>query len=191
VYNQLPPLVWSKVASGRISACDTISIVNNAQHGMTSYLQEDRPVTSGNTAARRRTVRTQAEVTKLGRELDEFQERHDRIVGVRRRGSTVKAAIEELNEERRLNQIGDTNPLRSTWVPPADYVPVEEQYRRVWTNLTRPHPHLQHLHTWKIVQTSSSGCTVNSRAAFIPISAQTTPERARRTEIMNHINVSV
>jgi hypothetical protein len=159
---------------------------------MTSYLQEK--IDQLRTEIQRREgelVRLQAEVTKLGREVDEFQERYDRIVGVAQtRLDAVKAAIEELNEERRLSQIGDTNPLRSTWVPPADYVPVEEQYRRAWT---KPDP------ASSTASSSYSGYA-EDRAdivkrlyrdlarRFHPDLGSNDAERARRTEIMNHIN---
>jgi hypothetical protein len=163
---------------------------NDAQHGMTGYLQEKIDQLREEIQRREgELVRTQAEVTKLGRELDEFQERYDRIVGVAQtRLDAVKAAIEELNEERRLNQIGDTNPLRSSWVPPDNYVSVEEQYRRAWT---KPDPS---------ASSSPASSYVEDRAdivkrlyrdlarRFHPDLGTNDAERARRTEIMNHIN---
>jgi DNA repair exonuclease SbcCD ATPase subunit len=157
---------------------------------MTGYLQEK--IDQLRTEIQRREgelVRIQAEVTKLGRELDEFQERYDRIVGVAQtRLDAVKAAIEELNEERRLSQIGDTNPLRSSWVPPDDYVPVEEQYRRAWT---KPSPSASQPPSSSYVEDRTDIVKRIYRdlaRRFHPDLASNDAERARRTEIMNHIN---
>lgn len=79
----------------------------------------------------------EAELLDLNRELAEFRRRYDRIVGpVSARLDAVKAAITEIEEERRRtwtdHPLGDYNPLPSEWVPPPDYVPVEEQYRQTW-----------------------------------------------------------
>jgi curved DNA-binding protein CbpA len=158
---------------------------------MTGYLQEKIDQIRAEIQRREgELVRAQADVTKLGRDLDEFQERYDRIVGAAQtRLDAVKAAIEELNEERRLNQIGDYNPLRSTWVPPENYVSVEEQYRRAWT---KPDP--------TVSSSPSYSGYVEDRAdivkrlyrdlarRFHPDLGSNDAERARRTEIMNHIN---
>lgn len=164
---------------------------DDAQHSMASYLQEK--IDQIRTEIQRREgelMRLQAEVTKLGRELDEFQERYDRIVGVAQtRLDAVKAAIEELNEERRLSQIGDFNPLPSTWVPPEDYVSVEEQYRRAWT---KPSPSQSSSPSYSTYAEDRADIIKRLyrelARRFHPDLGSNDAERARRTEIMNHIN---
>lgn len=164
---------------------------DDAQHSMASYLQEK--IDQIRTEIQRREgelMRLQAEVTKLGRELDEFQERYDRIVGVAQtRLDAVKAAIEELNEERRLSQIGDFNPLPSTWVPPEDYVSVEEQYRRAWT---KPPPSQSSSPSYSTYAEDRADMIKRLyrelARRFHPDLGSNDAERARRTEIMNHIN---
>lgn len=79
----------------------------------------------------------EAELLDLNKELADFRKRYDKIVKpVATRLDAVRAAIAEIEEERRRNwtdhPLGDYNPLPSEWAPPPDYVPVEEQYRQAW-----------------------------------------------------------
>lgn len=73
------------------------------------------------------------EIAELEKELRAFQARYDRVITpLKTRLDALKAAIAELEAERLRDQRGSVSPTRSSWTPPPDYVPVEEQYRRVW-----------------------------------------------------------
>lgn len=130
-------------------------------------------------------VRLQGDVTKLEREIADFQSRYDRVVGgAQMRLDAVKAAIDELMEERRLSQLGNYNPQES-WTPPSDYISVEEQYRRVWTvpASKAPPPPREPDRMERLKQLYR-----DLARRFHPDLATNAEERARRTEIMNHIN---
>jgi hypothetical protein len=84
------------------------------------------------TAAEARIARLEAELTGLERELDEFRARYDQVVSpVSARLEAVKAAVAELEDQRRQEMFANATPLES-WTQPGEYVPVEEQYRRIW-----------------------------------------------------------
>ena len=79
----------------------------------------------------------EAEVLDLRRDVEAFQARYNRVVKpVEIRLEAAQDAIRELTDRQRygvgMAALGDANPLPSTWEPPPDYVPVEEQFRRAW-----------------------------------------------------------
>lgn len=81
----------------------------------------------------------EAEVLDMQHELEDFRTRYDRTVQpVATRLEAVQAAIADLEAERdaRLNLLryGPDSPVDSSrgWKPPDDYVPIEEQFRRLW-----------------------------------------------------------
>jgi hypothetical protein len=132
-------------------------------------------------------VKLQGDVRKMEREIEEFQSRYDRVVGVAQtRLDAVKAAIDDLSDQRRLSRIGNYNPQES-WTPPPDYISVEEQYRRAWTPSPsvpapepRPSPRDQRERLKQLYY--------DLVRRFHPDHARNEEERARRTEIMSHIN---
>jgi phage shock protein A len=76
----------------------------------------------------------EAEIRQIEQELAAFTERYNQLIRPRVvMLDAVKAAITELEDQRRLSKYGDFAPLRpsSSSLPP-DYVSVEEQYRRKW-----------------------------------------------------------
>jgi hypothetical protein len=80
----------------------------------------------------------EAEVLDLRHEVGEFEKRYNRIVlPLETRLDAVKSAIHDLEAQRYAtpgqHPLGDFNPQESHWVPPEDYVSVEEQFRRTWT----------------------------------------------------------
>ena len=130
-------------------------------------------------------VRLQTEISELERDLTEFQSRYDRIVGAAKlRLDAVKAAIEELQDQRRLNRIGSYDP-QPEWTPPPGYIPVEEQYRRFWQVPASETP--------APLRKSEKNTSLKQLyrdlvRRFHPDLAIDPVERARRTEIMSHIN---
>jgi hypothetical protein len=74
----------------------------------------------------------EAEVAKLERELDDFRAQYERVIRpVEGLLDAVKAAIEELENQRRDSYFADAQPLES-WTQPGEYESVEDQYKRVW-----------------------------------------------------------
>lgn len=79
----------------------------------------------------------EAEVLDLRRDVEAFQARYDKVVRpIQIRLEAAEDAIRELTDRQRygvgMSALGDPNPQPSTWEPPPDYIPVEEQYRRTW-----------------------------------------------------------
>ncbi|MBZ0287964.1 MAG: hypothetical protein K8I30_10145, partial [Anaerolineae bacterium] len=74
----------------------------------------------------------EAEIADLEREMDEFRGQYERVIHpVEALLDAVNAAIEEFEEKWRAAYFADAQPLES-WTEPGEYIPVEEQYRRVW-----------------------------------------------------------
>lgn len=74
----------------------------------------------------------EAEIGAMERELVEFNSRYERLIApARALLDAVQAAIEEIEHQRHAALYADARPLES-WTQPGDYVPVEEQYERVW-----------------------------------------------------------
>lgn len=73
----------------------------------------------------------EAEVVSLERELDEFAAQVERVVGAARaKLDAARAAIDELERRRYLEQYADLPPPEPD--RPLGFIPVAEQYRRVW-----------------------------------------------------------
>jgi hypothetical protein len=139
----------------------------------------------------------QTEIAELERELRAFQARYDRVITpLKTRLDALKAAIAELEAERLRDQRGSVSPTRSSWTPPPDYVPVEEQYRRVWEIPrqaaadaaaeidTAPTGDARALHREEQIKRLFRALA----RRFHPDLAADDADRARRTAIMIHIN---
>lgn len=135
----------------------------------------------------------QTEIAELEKELRTFRARYDRIITpLKTRLDALKAAIAELEAERLRDQRGSVSPTRSSWTPPPDYVPVEEQYRRVWeiprqadagaSPVAEGEARAQH----REEQIKRLYRALARR--FHPDLAADDADRARRTAIMIHIN---
>ncbi|MBI5671047.1 MAG: J domain-containing protein [Chloroflexi bacterium] len=73
----------------------------------------------------------EAEVLLLERELDDFAALYERVVGTARaKLDAARAAIDELERRRYLEQYADLPPPEPD--RPLGFIPVAEQYRRVW-----------------------------------------------------------
>lgn len=82
----------------------------------------------------REAARLQRDIAQTERELAAFQAEYDRRITPRERKlDAVKAAIKDLEDDI-ARQHWTISPLESSGSSlPSDYVPVEEQYRRVWS----------------------------------------------------------
>lgn len=75
----------------------------------------------------------ESEVSALGRELDDFAALYQRVVGpARARLDAARAAIDEMERRRYLEQYADLPPSEPE--RPLGFIPVAEQYRRVWVD---------------------------------------------------------
>jgi len=79
----------------------------------------------------------EAELIDLRRDLSDFEGRYRKQIGpLEVRLEAAQAAVRDLEDARRyganMSKLGDDNPMPSYWQPPADYVPVAEQFRRTW-----------------------------------------------------------
>lgn len=78
----------------------------------------------------------EAEVLDIQREMQSFTDRYNRLVQpLAARLEIIRSAIAELEAQQSPPpQLGPppAQLLEQTWTPPPDYVPVEEQYRRMW-----------------------------------------------------------
>lgn len=79
----------------------------------------------------------EAEIIDLERDLRAVVERYDELIAPKNaRLDIIKRMIADLEHElaQRTTQQPEPPPSSpyTTWKPPADYVPVEEQFRRVW-----------------------------------------------------------
>lgn len=79
----------------------------------------------------------EAEIIDLERDLYAVVERYDQLIAPKTaRLDIIKRMIADLEHELAQRAAPHPEPPPSspytTWKPPADYVPVEEQFRRVW-----------------------------------------------------------
>lgn len=75
----------------------------------------------------------ETEITTLERELDEFAALYDRTVGAARaKLDAARAAIDELEHRRYLERYAPVTTDADELRRPLGFVPVAEQYRRMW-----------------------------------------------------------
>jgi hypothetical protein len=76
----------------------------------------------------------QRKIDALQREIDSFKRDYERIVKpIAERLEATREAIAELEREQFYRNFASAPQLdEEEWEPPADYVPVEEQFRRTW-----------------------------------------------------------
>ena len=131
----------------------------------------------------------EAEVADMQRELSEFQQRYERLLApMAARLRAVKEAIEELEHRRYMEKLmGDAPPASST-PPPANYIPVEEQYRRAWEK--KPFDDVPPPITPRQPPGDSSLKNLYRQLArrFHPDLAADEADRERRTRLMAMIN---
>ncbi len=88
----------------------------------------------------------EADLLDLRRELHTFQERYDRLIKpLLDRLEIIRSVIADLEAQHspppQLGPAPDRPTLESSWTPPPDYVPVEEQFRRAWQVPTEREAH--------------------------------------------------
>ncbi|NDJ60052.1 MAG: J domain-containing protein [Chloroflexi bacterium] len=80
-----------------------------------------------------RSARLRAEINEMTQERQAFLNAYDRVVGpIDKKVAALREVIDDLREQRRRQSIGDPDVYQPEWTPPDGYVPVEEQYRRLW-----------------------------------------------------------
>jgi hypothetical protein len=143
------------------------------------------------------TIELQHEIAQLEGEIRQFEVRYERVVGTAQiKLDMIKAAIAQLEAKRPDGRFGDWKPLQSPWQQPADYVSVEEQYRRAWNkdgnHPPTPPPTVPQLQTKPTDKEDKDGAIKRMFRAlarrFHPDFARDNDDRARRNEIMIRIN---
>jgi hypothetical protein len=78
----------------------------------------------------------ESEILDIEGEIKDFTERYDRLIKpTKDKLDMVEDMIGEIEKEQRINPAWYDDQPRSkwtTWTPPDDYVPVEEQFRQTW-----------------------------------------------------------
>lgn len=79
----------------------------------------------------------ESEILDIEQEMKEFTERYNSLIKPRQdKIDMILDMIGDIEKEQRINPaLYDNQPPGSkwtTWTPPEDYVPVEEQFKRTW-----------------------------------------------------------
>ncbi|MBN1563554.1 MAG: hypothetical protein JXA10_06940 [Anaerolineae bacterium] len=78
----------------------------------------------------------ESEILDIEKEMQDFTARYDSLIRPRQEKlAMIQDMIAEIEKERRINPAlyqPQTGSKWTTWTPPDDYVPVEEQFKRTW-----------------------------------------------------------
>lgn len=166
---------------------------------MTDYADEITRLQEEVDARQETLADLEADVVDLRQQISAFESRYNRlIVPLQTRLEAVQSAIADLEATRwrsGRHPLGDDNPMEDFWKPPADYVSVEEQFRRAWSPDPDPAPAGEYVIKPKAREKSISPEETNIKKLYRALARRYHPdmttdqtERVLRNNLMAQIN---